>query len=110
MWTWNRMADWRSAGSRWPSGTGTAVTRIAGRPIGTASRRYLTDDLGQVGADGLISVEGRADDVVQVAGASVSLGAVRSVLEADPRVIAAEVVAIAGSGMGLPSRGCGRSL
>ncbi len=57
-------------------------------------RRYLTDDLGQVGADGLISVEGRADDVVQVAGASVSLGAVRSALEADGAVTAAAVVAI----------------
>ena len=49
-------------------------------------RRFLTDDLGQVGADGLVSVEGRADDVVQVAGASVSVCAVRSVLEADLRL------------------------
>jgi O-succinylbenzoic acid--CoA ligase len=57
-------------------------------------RRYLTDDLGQVDADGLISVEGRADDVVQVAGASVSLGAVRSALEAHAAVRAAAVVAI----------------
>jgi O-succinylbenzoic acid--CoA ligase len=57
-------------------------------------RRFLTDDLGQVGADGLISVAGRADDVVQVAGASVSVGAVRAVLEADAAVTAAEVVAL----------------
>ena len=57
-------------------------------------RRFLTDDLGQVSSDGRVSVEGRADDVVQVAGASVSLGAVRAVLEADPRVVAAEVVAL----------------
>ena len=57
-------------------------------------RRFLTDDLGRVGADGLISVEGRADDVVQVAGASVSVDAVRSVLEADAAVTAAEVVAL----------------
>jgi O-succinylbenzoic acid--CoA ligase len=58
-------------------------------------RRFLTDDLGRVGPDGLVIVDGRADDVVQVAGASVSLGAVRAVLESDPRVLAAEVVALA---------------
>jgi O-succinylbenzoic acid--CoA ligase len=58
-------------------------------------RRFLTDDLGRVGPDGLVIVDGRADDVVQVAGASVSLGAVRAVLEDDPRVLAAEVVALA---------------
>ncbi len=57
-------------------------------------RRFLTDDLGQVDPDGLVLIDGRADDVVQVAGSSVSLGAVRAVLEADPRVVAAEVVAV----------------
>ncbi len=56
-------------------------------------RRFRTDDLGFVGPDGVVTIEGRADDVVQVAGASVSLGAVRAVLEADPRVAAVEVVA-----------------
>jgi o-succinylbenzoate---CoA ligase len=57
-------------------------------------RRFRTDDLGRVGPEGRVVVEGRVDDVVQVAGASVSLGAVRAVLEADPRVAAAEVVAL----------------
>ena len=57
-------------------------------------RRFRTDDLGRVGPEGRVLVEGRVDDVVQVAGASVSLGAVRAVLEADPRVAAAEVVAL----------------
>ncbi len=57
-------------------------------------RRFLTDDLGRVGPDGLVIVDGRADDVLQVAGASVSLGAVRAALEADPRVLAAEVVGL----------------
>lgn len=57
-------------------------------------RRFRTDDLGRVGPDGLVVVEGRADDVVQVAGASVSIGAVRSALEADASVAAAEVVAL----------------
>jgi O-succinylbenzoic acid--CoA ligase len=57
-------------------------------------RRFLTNDLGSVGPDGLIDVVGRVDDVVQVAGASVSLGAVRAALEADPRVRAAEVVGV----------------
>ena len=57
-------------------------------------RRFRTNDLGQLGVDGTISVAGRADDVVQVAGASVSVGAVRAVLEADAAVTAAEVVAL----------------
>jgi O-succinylbenzoic acid--CoA ligase len=57
-------------------------------------RRFVSDDLGAVGPDGLVLIDGRADDVVQVAGSSVSLSAVRAVLEADPRVVAAEVVAV----------------
>ncbi len=57
-------------------------------------RSFRTDDLGRVTADGIVVVEGRSDDVVQVAGASVSVGAVRTVLEAHPRVSAAEVVAL----------------
>jgi O-succinylbenzoic acid--CoA ligase len=68
-------------GHRWSSG-----------PQG--HRRFRTDDLGRVGPDGLVIVDGRADDVVQVAGASVSLGAVRAALEGDPRVLTAEVVAL----------------
>jgi O-succinylbenzoic acid--CoA ligase len=57
-------------------------------------RRFVTDDLGHIAADGLVVLDGRADDVVQVAGASVSLGAVRAALETDPRVVAAEVVGL----------------
>jgi O-succinylbenzoic acid--CoA ligase len=57
-------------------------------------RRFVTDDLGHIAADGLVVLDGRADDVVQVAGASVSLGAVRAALETDPRVAAAEVVGL----------------
>jgi o-succinylbenzoate---CoA ligase len=66
-------------------------------------RRFQTDDLGRVGPDGLLVLEGRADDVLQVAGTSVSIGAVRAVLEADPRVVAAEVV-------GLPDPDWGNTL
>ena len=57
-------------------------------------RSFRTDDLGRVDSEGVVLVEGRLDDVVQVAGASVSLGAVRAALEADPRIAAAEVVAL----------------
>jgi O-succinylbenzoic acid--CoA ligase len=57
-------------------------------------RRFVTDDLGQVDHDGLVSVDGRADDVVQVGGSSVSLSAVRAAIEGDPGVAAAEVVAV----------------
>lgn len=57
-------------------------------------RRFRTDDLGRVGPDGLVVVAGRADDIVQVSGASVSIGAVRTALEADSAVTLAEVVAL----------------
>ena len=57
-------------------------------------RCFRTDDLGRVSADGLVVVEGRSDDVVQIGGSSVSLSAVRTVLEAHPRVAAAESVAL----------------
>ncbi len=57
-------------------------------------RRFRTDDLGRVSPDGLVAVDGRADDVVQVAGASVSVGAVRAVLETHASVAAAAVVAV----------------
>ena len=60
----------------------------------TGLRRFRTGDLGRVDAFGLVSVEGRVDDVVQVAGSSVSLSAIRAVLLADPQVASAEVVAL----------------
>jgi O-succinylbenzoic acid--CoA ligase len=59
------------------------------------ARCFRTDDLGSVGPDGVVRVLGRADDVVQVGGVSVALGAVAGVLRADPRVVAVEVVALA---------------
>lgn len=57
-------------------------------------RCFTTDDLGAVDADGTVRLTGRADDVVQVGGASVSLQAVAEVLRADPRVSAAEAAAL----------------
>ncbi|HYN56140.1 MAG TPA: AMP-binding protein [Motilibacterales bacterium] len=57
-------------------------------------RRFRTADVGRVGPDGLVLVEGRSDDVVQIGGTSVSLGAVRTILEAHPRVATAEAVAL----------------
>lgn len=58
------------------------------------SRAFTTADLGRVGPDGLVTVTGRADDVVQVGGTSVSLAAVRAAVLADARVADAEVVAV----------------
>ncbi len=65
------------------------------QPAAEGTRCFRTADLGQVDADGLVTVTGRADDLVQVGGASVSLAAVRTALLADPRVVDAEVVALA---------------
>jgi O-succinylbenzoic acid--CoA ligase len=63
---------------------------------GSAERTgcFDADDLGSVGPDGVVTVLGRVDDVVQVGGSSVSLAAVADVLRADSRVAAAEVVAL----------------
>jgi O-succinylbenzoic acid--CoA ligase len=57
-------------------------------------RTFTTADQGRVGPDGRVEVTGRADDVVQVGGTSVSLAAVRRALLADPRVAEAEAVAV----------------
>lgn len=57
-------------------------------------RRFRTDDVGSIDPEGLIRLQGRVDDVVQVAGTSVSLSAVRTTLTADHRVAHAEVVAL----------------
>lgn len=57
-------------------------------------RCFRTDDIGSVGGHGTVSVHGRADDVVQVGGASVSLGAVRAVMAAEVGVRSVEVVAV----------------
>jgi o-succinylbenzoate---CoA ligase len=80
-------------------------------------RCFLTDDLGGVAEDGLVTVHGRVDDVVQVGGASVSLRAVAEALRADGRVADAEVVAVRDERLGtrlvavvVPTRGaCSRS-
>jgi O-succinylbenzoic acid--CoA ligase len=71
---------------------GRAADRWGAGPDGI--RCFRTDDLGRVGPDGRVAVAGRADDVVQVGGASVSLGAVAGTLRADWRVAAAEAVAL----------------
>jgi O-succinylbenzoic acid--CoA ligase len=58
------------------------------------TRCFRTDDLGRVDPDGRVQVLGRADDVVQVAGSSVSLGAIAALLREDTEVGDAEVVAV----------------
>ncbi len=57
-------------------------------------REFTTSDVGVVHGDGTVEVTGRCDDIVQVGGSAVSLPAVREALQADPRVAAAEVVAL----------------
>ncbi len=88
--------------------------RAAGRwGVADDGRRcFTTDDLGTVSPEGLVQVLGRADDVVQIGGASVALGAVAEVLRGDPRVGAAEVVAVPDDRLGsrlvalvVPTRG-----
>jgi O-succinylbenzoic acid--CoA ligase len=55
----------------------------------------VTGDVGEIGPDGRLHVLGRVDDIVQVGGTSVALGAVAEAVRAVPGVAAAEVVAVA---------------
>ena len=56
-------------------------------------RWYATDDLGSYG-DGILSVTGRADDVIITGGLKVSAAQVQGVIEALPGVMAAGVVPV----------------
>jgi o-succinylbenzoate---CoA ligase len=62
------------------------LTRACFGPAG-----FRTSDLGEVGADGVVSVLGRADDVVIVAGVNVSPLAVERVIADLPDIVAAAV-------------------
>ncbi len=69
--------------------------RDAGRwTTGARHSCFQTSDRGRIDADGVVTVTGRADDVVQVGGASVSLAAVRAALLTEDAVADAEVVAV----------------
>lgn len=59
-----------------------------------AGGRYRTGDLGAWTADGRLAVDGRVDDVVQVRGVNVALGAVERVLLEGPGWTDAAVVAV----------------
>ena len=56
---------------------------------------FRTSDLGEVGADGTVTVLGRADDVVIVGGVNVSPLAVERVIADLPDIVAAAVVSAA---------------
>ena len=66
------------------------------------ARWYLTDDQGSVGADGLVSVHGRLDDVIVSGGVKVSLLAIEKALQAELGVT--DVIAV-----GVPSERWGES-
>ncbi|MEX5269372.1 AMP-binding protein [Kocuria sabuli] len=50
------------------------------------TRWYRTDDLGELSADGVLTVHGRVDDVVNTGGVKVSAGRVAAVLDRHPAV------------------------
>ncbi|GAA1824731.1 AMP-binding protein [Nesterenkonia flava] len=56
-------------------------------------RRFLTDDLGVL-TDGVLSITGRADDVINTGGVKVSAEKVRQALEADPEIREAFVTGV----------------
>ena len=55
----------------------------------------VTGDVGEIGPEGRLRVLGRVDDIVQVGGTSVALGAVAEAVRSVPGVAAAEAVAVA---------------
>lgn len=57
-------------------------------------RWYVTDDLGSVSVDGVVSVEGRLDDVINTGGVKVSAQRVQAVVESVPGVAEALVLGI----------------
>lgn len=57
------------------------------------TRWYATDDLGSY-TDGVLSVSGRADDVIITGGVKVSAAAVQRIIESVPGVTAVQVVAV----------------
>lgn len=60
-------------------------------PEGGDKRIYLTGDLGQLGADGLLEHFGRQDSMVKIRGHRIELGAVESALLEMPKIKAAAV-------------------
>lgn len=58
------------------------------------TRWYRTDDLGELSADGVLAVHGRADDVVNTGGVKVSAGLVTAVLARHPAVREALVLGV----------------
>lgn len=56
-------------------------------------RRYRTDDLGTL-TDGVLSITGRTDDVINTGGVKVSAEKIRQMLEADPEVREAFVAGV----------------
>jgi len=59
------------------------------------SRRWhITDDAGAIGADGLLQVRGRLDDVIITGGKKVSAWAIRRVLATNPAVRGIEVLGV----------------
>lgn len=63
-------------------------------PVTDAAGWLATDDLGAVDADGIVSVVGRADDVIISGGVNVAPAAVEVVLEDHPHVDRAGVVGL----------------
>jgi amino acid adenylation domain-containing protein len=67
--------------------------RFLADPAGAPVRRYLTGDLGRVLADGTVAFVGRADSQVKIRGFRVEPAEIEAVLEGEPSVREAVVVA-----------------
>lgn len=72
---------------------GDAPARRVGQDVPVGQRRFRTSDLG-MWDQGRLRILGRADDVVTVHGVNVALGAVESLVRADPSVRDATVIAV----------------
>ena len=69
-------------------------TTTPGTGQGLVDGRFVTSDVGEVGADGRVTVIGRADDVIVTGGEKVVAASVASLLEQHPAIAEAEVVGV----------------
>lgn len=96
-----RAAPVTGPGRIWLGGD-VVASGYAGDPAQTARhfrelagiRWYRTDDLGELSAEGVLTVHGRADDVVNTGGVKVSAGLVTTVLVRHPAVREAFVLGV----------------
>lgn len=77
----------------------TSVISLSGATIATGYRpvpggnqfeffnsRFTTNDVGDIGSDGVLHVSGRVDDIVIINGVNISLNAIKEIIDSEPEI------------------------